>query len=126
LVEIPHRWGKLLAKFFHLYAKWATRHTHAQIWAENLAFLFLAQKWSTGYSIDSSWSPEHSHIKIFEIGPKMTELWAKNACPYMGADAIFDYILALKWANFNIFTWDLFYMIHRHETHIIAKLQVDW
>ena len=56
----------------------------------------------------------------------MTELWAKNACPYMGADAIFDYILALKWANFNIFTWDLFYMIYTHKRHIIAKLQVDW
>ena len=56
----------------------------------------------------------------------MTELWAKNACPYMGASTIFDYILALKLANFNIFTWDLFYMIHRHETHIIAKLEVDW
>ena len=76
--------------------------------------------------MDSSWSPEHSHIKIFEIGPKMTELWAKNACPYMGASTIFDYILALKWANFNIFTWDLFYMIDRHETHIFAKLEVDW
>ena len=56
----------------------------------------------------------------------MTELWAKNACPYMGADAIFDYILALKWANFNIFTWDLFYMIYTHKRYIIAKLQVDW
>ena len=47
----------------------------------------------------------------------MTELWAKNACPYMGARTIFDYNSALKWANFNIFAWNLFYMMHRHETH---------
>ena len=125
MVEIPHSWGKLLAKFFHLCAKWATRHTHAQIWAENLAFLFLAQKWSTGYSIDSSWSPEHSHIKIFEIGQKMTELWAKNACPYMGADANPDYTPAPKWTNLNTLTWDPLYMIYTHKRHTIAKPQVE-
>ena len=48
----------------------------------------------------------------------MTELRAKNVCPYMGAHPIFDYILALKWSNFNIFTWDLFYMINMHKLHI--------
>ena len=41
-------------------------------------------------------SPEFSHIKISEIGPKMTELWPKNVCPYMAAHPIFEYILALK------------------------------
>ena len=39
----------------------------------------------------------------------------------MGAQTIFDYKLALKWANFNIFAWNLFHMMHKHETHIIAK-----
>ena len=34
-----------------------------------------------------------------EFGPKITELWAKNTCPYMGARTILD----CKWANFNIF-----------------------
>ena len=58
-------------------------------------------------------------IYFFEIGPNITELWAKNVCPYMGVHPIFDYILALKWSNFNIFTWDLFYMINRHKLHII-------
>ena len=91
------------------------RCTHAQIWAENLAFLFLAQKWSIGYSIDSSWSPEHSHIKIIEIGPKMTELWALTRCPNMGAGAILALKSALKWANINIFQWNLFYMISMHK-----------
>ena len=51
----------------------------------------------------------------------MTEIWAKNVCPYMGTRTIFNYILALEWANFHIFAWELFYMIDRHETHIIAK-----
>ena len=32
--------------------------------------------------------------KLF--GPKMAELWAKNACPYMGAQTIFDYNSALN------------------------------
>ena len=72
-------------------------------------------------SFESSWSPEFSHIRIFKIGPKMTELWAKNVCPYMVAHPIFDYILALKWANTNIFTWDLFYMINMHKVHIIGE-----
>ena len=34
--------------------------------------------------------------KKFEFGPKITELWAKNACPYMGARTIFDHNSALK------------------------------
>ena len=55
----------------------------------------------------------------------MTELWAKNACPYIGALTILDYNSALKWANFNIFARNLFYMIYRHKTHIIAKLIGD-
>ena len=41
-------------------------------------------------------SPECSYIQKFEFGPKMTELWAKNACSYMGARTIFDYNSALK------------------------------
>ena len=55
----------------------------------------------------------------------MTELWAKNVCPYMVTRPIFDYILALEWANFNIFTWDLFYMIDMHKLHLIAKLELS-
>ena len=53
----------------------------------------------------------------FGFGPKMTELWAKNTCPYMGARTILDYNSALKWVDFNIFAWNLFYKIHRHKTH---------
>ena len=55
----------------------------------------------------------------------MTELWAKNVCPYMARAPYFDYILAVELANFNIFTWDLFYMISSHKLHIIAKLQLS-
>ena len=55
----------------------------------------------------------------------MTELWAKNVCPYMARVPYFDYILAVELANFNIFTWDLFYMISSHKLHIIAKLQLS-
>ena len=32
----------------------------------------------------------------FEFEPKMTELWAKNVCPYMGARTILDNNSALK------------------------------
>ena len=55
----------------------------------------------------------------------MTELWAKNVCPYMARVPYFDYILAVELANFNIFTWDLFYTISSHKLHIIAKLQLS-
>ena len=43
----------------------------------------------------------------------------------MATRPIFDYILALEWANFNIFTWDLFYMIDMHKLHLIAKLELS-
>ena len=35
----------------------------------------------------------------------------------MVAQPNFDYILALEWANFNICTWDLFYMIDMHKLY---------
>ena len=38
-----------------------------------------------------SWSPECSYINKIEFGPKMTELCAENACPYMGTQTSFDY-----------------------------------
>ena len=59
----------------------------------------------------------------------MTELWCvgKKRMPiYMARVPYFDYILAVELANFNIFTWDLFYMISSHKLHIIiAKLQLS-
>ena len=55
----------------------------------------------------------------------MTKLWTKNVCPYMARAPYFDYVLAVELANFNIFTWDLFYMISSHKLHIIGKLQLS-
>ena len=45
----------------------------------------------------------------------MTELWALTRCPNMGAGAILALKSALKWANINIFQWNLFYMIGMHK-----------
>ena len=37
-----------------------------------------------------------SYINKIDFGPKITELWQKKACPYMGTQTIFDYNSALK------------------------------
>ena len=55
----------------------------------------------------------------------MTELWAKNVCPYMGMHPNFDLIMAPECPKCNIFTWDLFYMINRHKLHITAKVELS-
>ena len=49
-------------------------------------------------SIESSWFLDCRYIiiKTFEFIPKITELWAKNECPFMDAPTIFDYNSALK------------------------------
>ena len=39
------------------------------------------------YSFDRVQSPDHFGMSIFEIVKKMTELWPKYICPYMGIGA---------------------------------------
>ena len=55
----------------------------------------------------------------------MTESWAKNVCPFMGAHPYFDLIMAPECPKCNIFTWDLVYMINRHKLHITAKVELS-
>ena len=86
-----------------------------------MLFLFLAQYYANRGLSERSRSPEYQDIKIFEIGWKMTELWALTRCPNMGADTILALKSALKWANINIFQWDLFYMISRHKLHACGE-----
>ena len=50
----------------------------------------------------------------------------KKHMPIYGNAPYFDYILALEWANFNIFTWDLFYMISSVKIHNISEGEVNW
>ena len=59
---------------------------------------------------------------LFEIGLNLTELWAKAGCPSGRPRANFGGFWAITWPNFNIFAWDLFYMINTPELHHIAKL----
>ena len=63
--------------------------------------------------------------KIFGIGLKLTELRAKTVCPYMGGGPYFDLIMATECPKYNIFWWNLFYMLDRHKLHIIAKYQLS-
>ena len=42
-------------------------------------------------------------MNIFGIGPKMTELWAINVCPYMGMHPYFDLIMSTECLKYNIF-----------------------
>ena len=58
------------------------------------------------------------------ISLKLTELWHQYACPYMGAHAKFDLLIAPDWPNYNIFWWNLFYMINRHKLHIIVEQEL--
>ena len=43
---------------------------------------------------------------------------------YMGAHAKFDILIAPDWPNYNIFGWDLFFMIKRHKLHIIVEQEL--
>ena len=58
------------------------------------------------------------------ISLKLTELWHQYACPYMGAHAKFDFLIAPDWPNYNSFWWNLFYMINRHKLHIIVEQEL--
>ena len=87
------------------------------------SFLYVTLAHPNRGSSDSSLSPEHRDIFLFEIGLKVTKLWPKCACPYMDARANFDRFMALEWPDYNIFAWNLFYMISTLELHHISKFQ---
>ena len=98
-----------------------------------MLFLFLAQYYANRGLSERSRSPEYQDIKIFEIGWKMTELWALTRCPNMGADAIMALKSALKWANINIFNGTFFiwlvginYMPVVNENCIAIKTWILW
>ena len=65
----------------------------------------------------------HLLFLFVQIGPKMTEIWAETYTPKYGASADFDIYRAIKWPNFNIFGWDLRYMISWYNIHILCDLQ---
>ena len=44
-------------------------------------------------------------------------------CPYMGVRVILAFKLVIKWSNFNIFQWALFYMTNTLEIHHISKFK---
>ena len=85
--------------------------------------LKIGQNQACRCSTCRSQCPEHEDNFLFEIGPKMTKLWTKTRCPYMGANGILGYYCAIKWPNFNIFQWNLFYMISTLKLHHIPKFQ---
>ena len=39
----------------------------------------------------------------------------------MGMNPYFDLIMSTEYLKYNIFVWNLFYMINRRKLHIIAK-----
>ncbi len=97
--------------------------THAHIWAcPKSTYLKIGQNQACRYSTCRSRCPEHEDNFLFEIGRKLTELRAMARCPYMGARANFGRFWAITWPNFNIFEWNLFYMINTLELHHISKL----
>ena len=75
------------------------------------------------YSFDRVQSPDHFGMSIFEIVKKLTELWPKYVCPYMGIWAI----LGLYWPQAplfcNILDSNLFYMISSIKIHLVATCQ---
>ena len=83
----------------------------------------IGQTQACRYSTCRSQCPEHEYNFLFEIGLNLTKLRAITRCPYMDARANLGYYCAIKWPNFNIFQWDLFYMISTLELHYISKFQ---
>ena len=96
-------------------------HTHTR--AQNFDFFKIGQNQACRYSTCRSQCPEHEDNFLFEIGLKLTELRDLTRCPYMGANGNLGYYCAIKWPNFNIFQWNLFYMISTLKLHHISKFQ---
>ena len=67
-------------------------------------------------------SPGLRDILKFEIGWKMTELWPKNVCPYMGICAEIGHFWPISWPNINIFERNQFYMIITTVLHVLCSL----
>ena len=88
-----------------------------------IRILNIDQNQACGCSTCRSQCPEHEDNFLFEIGLKLTELRGLTRCPYMGANGILGYYCAIKWPNFNIFQWNLFYMISTLKLHHIPKFQ---
>ena len=80
-------------------AQYWARGGHAHFWAKNTNFGKHGQNHANGCSTCSCWSPVYQDIFLFEIGQKMTELWTKNVCPYMGTQAKFSLILPITAAK---------------------------
>ena len=114
--------AKLLEKIWDLRAQMCPRGARAHIWAQIFDFLKSSQNHANRGSTCRSQCPEHGTIFLFEIGLNLTELWAKAGCPSGRPRANFGGFWAITWPNFNIFAWDLFYMITTPELHHIAKL----
>ena len=97
------------------------------IWAnfvpKNFTPLKLILIYDLWYSFDRVQSPDHFGMSIFEIVKKLTELWPKYVCPYMGIGAI----LGLYWPPAplfcNILDSNLFHMIFNVEIHLLAIFQ---
>ena len=124
LSKTHHQVTELLDGFWDLHAHPGPRGAHARIWARKFEFPKIAQNQACGCSTCRSQCPEHEDNFLFEIELKLTELRGVTRLPYMGASTNFDYYCAIKWPNFNIFQWDLFYMISTHKLHHISKFQL--
>ena len=60
-------------------------HSHmGQFCPQKLTPLKITLIYDLWYSFDRVQSPNHFGMSIFEIVKKLTELWPKYICPYMG------------------------------------------
>ena len=123
MTKKTHPWAELLVGFWDFRAQPVARGGHPYTRAQNFDFFKIGQHQACRYSTCRSQCPEHEDNFLFEIGPKMTKLWTKTRCPYMGVQANFGYFCAIEWPNSNIFQWNLFYMISTLKLHHIPKFQ---
>ena len=75
---------------------------------QNLTPLKITPIFDLWYSFDSVQSPGHFDMWKFEIGQKMTELWPKNVCPYMGIGSILGLFWPVASLSCNILDSNLF------------------
>ena len=85
---------------------WRHPGGHAHFWPTNTKNQKMHDTYDFLCSSDRYRSPEFRDLFKFEIGWKMTEIWPKHVCPYMGVRVKLSLLWPISWPNIQIFHWN--------------------
>lgn len=125
VAEGHHIWRKLLVHVLGPNSPWVPQGATPKLGhPTHLKFIFSSRGIFGGLS-ESPWSPENHNIIFFQIGQKMTKLWTKTWLVTWPLRAIFAICKAVDWANYNICSCNLLYMISIFKIHFLTRFQLE-